>query len=45
MLRTIIIGSCVCVQGAFVRNLANGRILVRVGERLYAGTPIGVQAA
>jgi hypothetical protein len=40
MLRTIIIGSCVSVQGAFVRVSANGRIVVRVGERLFEGRPV-----
>ena len=45
MLRTIIIGSCVWVQGTFVRDLANGRIEVRVGTRLYEGLPVGEMAA
>ncbi len=40
MLRTIILGSCVFVQGTFVRKLQNGKILVRVGETLYAGLPV-----
>jgi len=41
MLRTILIGSCVSVQGAFVRASENGRIIVRVGERLFEGRPVG----
>jgi len=45
MLRTIILGTCVSVQGAFVRQLANGRIVVKVGERLYEGRPVGGLAA
>lgn len=45
MLRTIVIGSCVSVQGTFVRKLANGKILIRVGKRLYEGMPIGTRAA
>ena len=45
MLRTIVLGSCVSVQGLFVRNLPGGRIIVRVGEQLYAGRPIGSRAA
>ena len=45
MLRTITIGSCVSVQGTFVRTLANGRIAVRVGKRIFAGLPVGQQAA
>lgn len=40
MLRTIIVGSCVSVQGLLVRQLANGRMIVRVGERFYEGRPV-----
>lgn len=40
MLRTIVIGSCVSVQGVFVRNLSDGRIAVRDGERTFAGRPV-----
>ena len=40
MLRTIVIGSCVSVQGTFVRQLPNGQVVVRVGESEFAGHPI-----
>lgn len=40
MLRTIILGSCVMVQGLFVRQLENGRIVVSVGERTYEGRAV-----
>jgi len=40
MLKTILIGSCVYVQGIFVRELGNGKIMVRVGDRLYQGMPV-----
>ncbi len=40
MLRTITQGSHIFVQGTFVRDLKDGRIIVRVGERLFKGTPI-----
>ncbi|MBZ4020920.1 hypothetical protein CKO11_00405 [Rhodobacter sp. TJ_12] len=40
MLRTIVVGSCVSVQGTFENQLENGKIVVRVGERLYAGKPV-----
>ena len=40
MLRTIMIGTCMSVQGLFVRRLEDGRMVVRVDDRLYAGTPI-----
>ena len=40
MLKTITVGSCVSVQGTFVRNLPGGRIAIRVGKTVYAGTPI-----
>ncbi|MGR3464028.1 hypothetical protein [Limimaricola sp.] len=39
MLQTILIGSCISVQGLLVKKLANGRMQVRVGERLYEGRP------
>jgi hypothetical protein len=45
MLRTITIGSCVSVQGTFVRALADGRIAVRVGNQIFAGIPVVKQAA
>ena len=45
MLRTIMLGTCVQVQGLFERQLENGKILVRVGERLFEGTPIEKKAA
>jgi hypothetical protein len=45
MLRTIILGSCVSVQGIYIKTLADGRILVRVGSREYTGRPVIQQAA
>ena len=45
MLRTITLGSCVSVQGTFVRQLDNGRIIVRVDEREFTGRPIKKTAA
>ena len=41
MLRTITQGSHISVQGTYVRDLKDGRILVRVGQKLYKGMPIG----
>ncbi len=40
MLRTITLGSCVYVQGLYVRNLASGKIAIRVGNRVFEGFPI-----
>jgi hypothetical protein len=40
MLRTIVIGSAVSVQGIFVQYLPGNRIAVRVGDRVFAGTPV-----
>lgn len=37
MLKTITIGSCVSVQGLLVAKLADGKIVVRVGDKTYAG--------
>ncbi|EKE44623.1 hypothetical protein OCGS_1461 [Oceaniovalibus guishaninsula JLT2003] len=39
-MKTITIGSCVSVQGQEVGQLADGRILVRVGTETFAGRPI-----
>lgn len=39
MLRTIKVGTCVLVQGIFAGHLPNGRIRVRVGDRLFSGWP------
>lgn len=44
MLKTITVGSCVMVQGTFERALENGKIQVRVGERVYAGSPVNKKA-
>lgn len=44
MLKTITLGTCISVQGTFVKSLANGRIVVRVGERIFEGRPVGAQA-
>lgn len=40
MVRTITLGSCVSVQGIYIRDLPEGRVLVRVGEHEFAGRPI-----
>ena len=40
MLRTIIQGSSVMVQGIFVRQLADGRITIRVGGLEFMGFPV-----
>lgn len=42
MIRTIVIGSCVSVQGLFVRALGDGRIAVRDGEKTFVGRPVGI---
>lgn len=45
MLKTILLGSCVYVQGTFVRKLDDGKIVVRVGERLFQGLPVTAKVA
>ena len=40
MLKTITMGSCVSVQGLFVRELGNGKIEVRVDQKTFIGYPI-----
>ncbi len=44
MLRTIIVGSCVSVQGAFVKCYPDGRIAVRVGDKIFTGQPVAKAA-
>ena len=45
MLRTIVLGSAVLVQGIYVRTLPDGRMTVRVGGHTYSGMPVTQQAA
>ena len=45
MLRTITIGTCVSVQGQFVRQMDDGKIAVCVGEKTYVGYPVCRRAA
>lgn len=44
MFSTIVIGSCVQVQGTFVRSLGDGRIVVSVGKQIFAGKPANAAA-
>jgi len=45
VLTTIILGTCVAVQGTFVKKLSNGYVTVRVGEQFYTGRPAVAAAA
>ncbi|MEM9433549.1 MAG: hypothetical protein AAGA12_06465 [Pseudomonadota bacterium] len=40
MLKTITIGSCVSMQGIFVKALKNGRIRIQIGKSFYEGFPV-----
>jgi len=40
MLKTIMIGRYLSIQGQFVRTTASGLVVVRVGDRTYAGHPV-----
>ena len=40
MLRTIQIGTCMSVQGLFVCQLDDGRLVIRVDHKVYVGTPV-----
>lgn len=44
MIRTIVLGSCVFVQGIFVRALPGGDIVVRVDRTEYTGRPVAAAA-
>ena len=41
VLKTITVGTCVSIQGIFVRAQSDGKIVVRVGEKLFTGNPVG----
>ncbi|WP_170119014.1 hypothetical protein [Roseicyclus mahoneyensis] len=45
MLATIIMGTCVSVQGLFVRRTAGGLVTVRVGDQLFTGRPVSASLA
>jgi hypothetical protein len=45
MLRTIVIGSCVSVQGLFIRKLPDGRVMISVDDKIYTGYPVTARAA
>ena len=45
MLRTITMGSYISVQGTFIRQLADGMIVVRVGEKTFVGFPVKSKVA
>jgi hypothetical protein len=45
MLRTITIGSCVSIQGTFIRQLADGKIVIRVGDKTFVGFPVAARSA
>ena len=44
MLRTITLGSAVSIQGWFVRALPDGRIVVKVDDTSYTGSPVTAAA-
>ncbi|MCC6008061.1 MAG: hypothetical protein JJU40_10310 [Rhodobacteraceae bacterium] len=45
MYRTILIGNYIAIQGKFVRELANGYVVVRAGSTEYSGPPVIGNAA
>lgn len=40
MMRTIVIGSCVMVQGLLEKTLPDGRLVVRVDNQIFTGLPV-----
>ena len=40
MLRTITMGTCVSIQGMFVRAFPDGHIAVKVGNTIFKGQPV-----
>ena len=40
MLKTIMIGRYLSIQGQFVRTTPNGLVVVKVGDKTFAGRPV-----
>lgn len=40
MLKTILVGRHLSIQGTYVRTTASGLMVVRVGSATYAGRPV-----
>lgn len=40
MFRTITVGSCVSIQGLVIGQLPDGRVVIRLDGRTYAGHPV-----
>jgi hypothetical protein len=40
MLKTIMIGRYLSIQGQFVRTTPSGLVIVRVGDETFAGRPV-----
>jgi len=40
MLRTIVIGSCIFIQGEYVNSYVDGRMAVRLDGKVYVGHPV-----
>lgn len=45
MIRSITLGKYISVQGLFVRETADGRVVVRVGDKTFEGKPISAAKA
>jgi hypothetical protein len=44
VITTINIGTCVSVQGLFVKRLPNGMVCVKVDGTIYTGRPVSAAA-
>ena len=45
MIKTIMLSRYIAVQGRLVEVLSDGRITIRVGEKLFNGFPVGKSAS
>ncbi len=45
MLQTITVGSYILIQGLYVRSLPNGKTVIRVDDREFAGLPVKPKVA
>lgn len=40
MLRTIVVGSCVSIQGLMVGQTSDGKVMVQVDDKTFVGLPV-----
>lgn len=45
MVKTITVGNYISVQGMYVRDLSDGRMVIRIGQQEFTGRPVSAKSA